>query len=417
MRATDVFTPGSHPTVTFIDSHIKSMRSILLDTLSAGSLVVTLSGPSKSGKTVFVEEAVGKGNLVHVTGAGVDEPSVLWNRIFAVIGTPLANVEAAGSKTTTSGGGKVTGGIPLLASGEVTTGIQHERNSSVAETRAIDVQTTLVSELRGTEFVLFIDDFHYIAKDVQPAVAETVKEVVRQGVKVVLAAVPYRGDDPLRANADLRGRSTSLDLGYWNQSTLKQIAQRGFPELNVDATDEQISQLAVEAAGSPQLMQALCLNACFEAGVRQKLEVCSKLSTDKAFMKRVCTRTALMADYRTVVDQMREGPKTRGQVRRTYTTKAGFNGDVYPIVLEAIASDPPNLTVRYNELMQRIGSLVVGEEPSGSSVTGACEHIAAIANGAAASAIVEWDSEHDVFDIRDPYLLFYLRWSAYPDHC
>lgn len=50
--------------------------------------------------------------------------------------------------------------------------------------------------------------------------------------------------------------------------------------------------------------------------------------------------------------------------------------------------------------------------PSGSSVTGACQHAAAIANSSVGTGnIVEWDSENDVFDIRDPYFLFYLRWS------
>lgn len=34
-----------------------------------------------------------------------------------------------------------------------------------------------------------------------------------------------------------------------------------------------------------------------------------------------------------------------------------------------------------------------------------------IANGAASAFIVEWDNEYDVLDLRDPYLLFALRWS------
>jgi hypothetical protein len=416
MKAIEVFTPGAHPTITLVDSHIRAKKQILLDTLSTGSIVVTLSGPSKSGKTVFVEDAVGKGNLIHVTGAGVTEPSILWTRIFAVIGTPLEVSNTSSTKIASSISGKVNGGIPLLASGEAGTSLQNERSAGSAETLAIDVQATLVKELKDTDFVLFIDDFHYISRTAQPSIAETVKEVARQGVKIVLAAVPYRGDDPLRANADLRGRSIALDLGYWEEETLKQIAQRGFSELKIDASDRQILSFVREAAGSPQLMQALCLNACFEAGIRETLSVQSLLSGDTSLFKRVCSRTALMADYRTVADQMREGPRSRGQIRKIYTTKCGDQGDVYRVVLEALAANPPKLTTRYNELMQRIGNLLNGDEPSGSSVTGACEHIVGIANGVAGNAIVEWDGENDVFDIRDPYLLFYLRWSVFPDH-
>jgi len=38
---------------------------------------LALSGPSKSGKTVFVEKVVGKDNLIHVTGSGIDSPGKL----------------------------------------------------------------------------------------------------------------------------------------------------------------------------------------------------------------------------------------------------------------------------------------------------------------------------------------------------
>jgi hypothetical protein len=41
-----------------------------------------------------------------------------------------------------------------------------------------------------------------------------------------------------------------------------------------------------------------------------------------------------------------------------------------------------------------------------------CFHIASIATDAENKAVIEWDGTADVLDIRDPYLLFYLRWSG-----
>ncbi len=43
------------------------------------------------------------------------------------------------------------------------------------------------------------------------------------------------------------------------------------------------------------------------------------------------------------------------------------------------------------------------------------EEIIKIVNDSVGTKIVEWDGEHDVFDIRDPYFLFYLRWSDATD--
>lgn len=112
---------------------------------------------------------------------------------------------------------------------------------------------------------------------------------------------------------------------------------------------------------------------------------------------------------------MKEGPKTRGSDRNLYFTTFGWNGDVYRLLVKAISLDPPKLTFRYSPLSERILGMCTRESPSGSSITSACSHSAKIVNDAAGTKIVEWDGEHDVFDIRDPYFLFYIRWSGAAD--
>jgi hypothetical protein len=112
---------------------------------------------------------------------------------------------------------------------------------------------------------------------------------------------------------------------------------------------------------------------------------------------------------------MKEGPKTRGSDRLIYNTAHGWNGDVYRLLVKALSLDPPTLTFRYGPLNERITGMCRDSTPSGSSITGACEHSARIVNDAASDRIVEWDGESDVFDIRDPYFLFFLRWSDITD--
>ena len=65
MKAADVFTPGRTPTYTFVDDHLVSAAS--RDALDVGSTLISISGPSKSGKTAFVEMCLGRPNLVQVT--------------------------------------------------------------------------------------------------------------------------------------------------------------------------------------------------------------------------------------------------------------------------------------------------------------------------------------------------------------
>lgn len=59
MKSSEVFTPGKFPVHTFVDDHLQGKKQQLLDTLEAGAMLISISGPSKSGKTVFIEECSG----------------------------------------------------------------------------------------------------------------------------------------------------------------------------------------------------------------------------------------------------------------------------------------------------------------------------------------------------------------------
>lgn len=399
--------------MTYIDDHLKERAKVLHDALEMGAAVVSLSGPSKSGKTVFIEKNIGKDRLIQVTGAGVDSPGKLWDRVFDLIGTPVRRTTTDTSGFEASIAGKVTAeaGILVSAKGELgATGAWSQGVSNQADF-SVDYLQLLIRELSGTGFIVFIDDFHYIPKDVQIEISNQIKEAIRSDVKFICASVPYHSDDAIRANPDLRGRTVKLDFDYWRPAELAKIAVRGFDVLNLVSSDAYIQALASEAAGSPQLMQALCLNTCFESNAREREETPRKIDSDMDAIRKVCTRTALIADYSSTVDKMKEGPRTRGQDRKSHVLKDGSVSDVYPLIMRAIALDPPELTIRYPNLQKRVQSLCGDETPSGSSVTGACSQIAAIANDSENRNIVEWDGQNDVFDIRDPYLLFYLRWA------
>ncbi|RMM22570.1 hypothetical protein ALQ81_02120 [Pseudomonas syringae pv. pisi] len=79
--------------------------------------------------------------------------------------------------------------------------------------------------------------------------------------------------------------------------------------------------------------------------------------------------------------------------------------------IKAIALSPPELTIRYPNLKVRMEKLCFSSTPSGSSLTGACAHMCAIANAAEGRNVVEWDPAADVLDILNPYLPFFIRWE------
>lgn len=414
MRATEIFTPKGEPSVTYVNDHLIDKGTRLHQDLSAGPCVVSLSGPSKSGKTVFIEKTLGRDNLIKVNGAGVKSAEALWLKVFAVIGTPIKVVETTEKNNTSAFGAKVEGGVPLLAKGEVSSmGTWGSKKAAAAET-AIDYVALLVKDLGDTEYIVFIDDFHYIDADVQQEIAKQIKECIEGKVQFVCASVPYRSDDVLLANADLRGRAYKVDFEYWAHAELAKIAHVGFAAMHLKVSPAIIDALASEAAGSPQLMQTLCLNLCFDVGCEVRPDEAVMIDTNPELIARVCRRTTANNDYSSTVAAMKDGPKIRGKERKSYVLRSSQTAlDVYPLILRGIASNPPKLTLRANELTARVQGLCIGEPPGSGSIVNSCAHIVSIANEAEGRQVVEWDSERDLFDIRDPYLLFFLRWGQW----
>jgi len=414
MRATEVFTPKGEPGVTYVDDHLIEKGKRLHQDLSAGPCVVSLSGPSKSGKTVFIEKTLGRENLIKVNGAGVKSAAALWLKVFAVIGTPIKVVETTEKNNSSAFGAKVEGSVPLLAKGELSAvGTWGSKEAAAAET-AVDYVALLVKELGGTGYIVFVDDFHYIDPELQQEIAEQIKEGIEGKVQFVCASVPYRSDDVLLANADLRGRAYKVDFDYWAHAELAKIAHVGFAAMNLNVSAAIIEALASEAAGSPQLMQTLCLNLCFDIGREMRPDEQVTIGADRDLIARVCRRTTANNDYSSTVAAMKDGPKVRGRERNSYVLRSSNTAlDVYPLILRGVASDPPRLTLKANELTTRVQGLCIGEQPGSGSIVNSCGHIVSIANEAEGRQVIEWDSERDLLDIRDPYLLFFLRWGQW----
>jgi hypothetical protein len=400
LKAQEVFVPGAYPQHTYITRKAEGLEDSLKDSLSTPGQVVSLSGPSKSGKTVLVERVVGRDLLIPISGASLQGPDDVWNRVLDWMDVPSST---KGGKSSEWGLGADIG-----IKGDI------KRESTTEAVRERSGLTQVVHEIGGSEFVVLLDDFHYMNRNVQVEVAKTLKEGVRLGIKVVTAAVSHRGDDVVRANPELRGRVRAIDLRYWSHEELRQIADTGFDQLNGEIPSSLCDTFTGESAGSPQLMQLLCLQACFVLDLREKKLLRKRIAADEAALKRILEQTSSSTDFRSLVDVLDAGPRTRGTERKTYKfNEAEGEGDVYRVVLRALASSPPRLSFPYQELLERTVTICSGESPVGSSVTGTCLHMSKLAQEKfPAERAIDWDEQKQVFDVPDPYLLFYLRWSG-----
>lgn len=415
IRTEDVFTPNGFPTHTYV-----TRNSALEPAVSYGLKMfgfVSVAGPSKSGKTVLIEKVVGPDKLITVAGGTISSSDSLWAQIISRVGGPQSTTRSdsstQGEKINLSAkvgigisktGGEGSGGLAL----------ENARSQGVTNTYTHSGPEGACKLLREKGLTLLVDDFHYIAKDVQHELAKQFKEITRstastQRVQIIVASVPHRADDPVRANPDLRGRIGTVDLRYWEVDELRKIAEMGLATLNIEIIPRLIERLAEQAAGSPQLMQTLCYTTVAIAlGVEERQRTSLRLTPKDADVESALKLAATMNDSRSLVGKLDEGKRTRGKERVMIQFRDGSSDDVYTCILRAIAIDPPTLDFEATELQVRIHSICVTPPPWG-SVVRTLAHMQEIADLQQANTFV-WDGEQ--LSITDPHVLFYLRWCG-----
>ena len=414
VKATEVFTPNDVPTFSYVERGEFKFEKRLEDALSIPKMIISLSGPSKSGKTVLVRRVVGD-NLIHVYGATIKTSKDLWSKVLDWMDAPEQEVEKEGSTNSiegsASGGGGI--GIPLVAHGKVETAVRagHQGSASTEKTFKRRGLAQVVKEIAGSDFAVFVDDFHYIPKHVQKDIGKEIKEAAEAGVRILTASVPHRSDDVVRSNTELRGRVTNIDMTYWKEAELEQIAYLGFRELNADIAPDVIRRLTQEAFGSPQLMQAICLNLCFELDLRESLPAHVRVPVDDATITHALERTSMQTDFSSMTAVLQAGPRQRGMERKEFVFTDGSQGDVYRCLLLAMRADPPRLSFSYGEMLARTADVCVGDSPVGSSVSTSLRLMGTLAGTVQEAPVIEWDE--DVLDIVEPYFLFFLRSSTY----
>lgn len=415
VKATEVFTPTDVPTLTYVERASRNFEADLRNAFKIPKMIVSISGPSKSGKTVLVKKVVAPENLIHIYGASIRKVGDLWSNVLTWMGGPIERTETEGSRTTgdlaATAGGKT--GLPFLLEGkaELKGGLSHDSIASSAKKYSTTDLDAIVREIGDSDYVVFVDDFHYIESDVQEDIGKQIKAAAEKGIRICTASVPHRADDVVRSNPELRGRVTAIDMNYWSSEELAEIAVRGFRELNFDLAPALIQAIVKETCGSPQLMQASCLNLCFETNIEEKLAVHTRIEIDNNTLRRTFERTAATTNYSTMLNTLHAGPKQRGTERKQFNFTDGTCGDVYRCVLLAMSSNPPKLSYRYDDIFKRAKDVCKDESPIGSSVAESLSQMAKLALTIQSIPVIEWDEE--VLDIVEPYFLFFLRCSSH----
>lgn len=412
-RIHEVFVAGGQPTITYAPREELGLEQQVRDYLDERYKILSLSGPTKCGKTVLLKSTInGDTSAIWTSGGRIHSVSDIWTAVvdeFELFEEEDASegqtdLEEFAEETEMGARAVVVGAKERL---EQRRSLGTEERWGKRRKRPL---AKLASDaLRAQKPILVIDDFHYIQREVQLEIVRAVKDLVFDGVPVIFASVPHRAFDAVRVEKEMTGRVAQVEIPLWKEEELARIPDLGFRALNVHPKDGLTSRLTREAFGSPHLMQAFCLNICKELDVRETLDepITINFKNWKLFFSKHASETE-----RSAFDRLARGPRQRSD-RKPRPLKAGGTGDIYEVVLKAIAHTGPRTKLTYEEIRKALRAILTSEVPQSHEVTRVLEEMARIArNDIEGEPVVDWDSELRTVYISDPFFAFFLRWGS-----
>jgi hypothetical protein len=406
----DVFVVGGLPNVTYVPRDELSLEAQLSDYLSERYRLLSLTGPTKCGKTVLVKRVVP--DAVWISGGNVTSADVFWQLLADSLGgygeeeRELTREDAQTDTNEVDAG--LRWGLEVGYRGGGATEARDTRRQAFRRQRPAE-QVALAQLAKHRDAVLFIDDFHYVAPGVQQTLVRGLKGPIFEGSRVILASVPHRAFDAVRVEKEMTGRIVELPAPIWSGRDLREIATRGFEALKVGVARPVIDRLANESFGSPFLMQDFCLHLCKDNDISESQATRTLLQPkdlDSFFRSRVT------AASRDAFELMAQGPRQRTD-RKQRQLVDGQTGDIYQVVLEAIAATGPATQLALDDLRKSIRRVLRDEPPRRQEVIRVLDEMAKIARERIeGEPIIDFDRELEVVHITDPFFAFYLRWAA-----
>lgn len=410
MRPTvrEVFVPGGFPEHSYIARDSRALEERVADYLDERYRILSVSGPTKAGKTVLLRANVER--PIWLSGGTIEKLDDFWNALVDGLGlftheqAEISRSSARDDSTSANGGV----GIPKVAfvGGETreTVGSAEVRKRSEARDRTA-LRCALSHLRRFPETVVVIDDFHYMAPDVQRAVIRGVKDLVFDGLGLIVTSVPHRALDIVRGEKDMAGRIEQLVVEPWRVDELQDIATTGFAALNVKSSLATRTELANESLGSPHLMQEFCRQLCKANGVRARGDVQVDLQPPIDWTEFFERRAE--DGSRRVYDELAHD----GASGPAVTLIDGTHTTVYGAVLAALAATGPRPQVPITALGRELTGLLPAASPPLDRLVEIVDELATRARRGSGQPVLDFDRDLHTVHLADPFFAYFLRWG------
>jgi|SRR6267154_1123571 len=412
-RVSEVFVPGGLPKHTYVPRLSRNLEDRIQGARDNLCKVMTVTGATKSGKTVLVRKVIGREDSVWLEGGAVRNLEDFWELVIDRL--EITDEE----QTSTSKGSSAELGLELSGqanlvlvkgAGKISPRAGHQRSKSVVRKRVLSRRGQAVRLISSQRKPMVIDDFHYLPRELQGSITRILKPLVFEGVPVIYLAIPHRRFDAVKVEREMNGRVENVEVPIWDVEELKTIAQLGFPLLNVMPELNTSMRLAREAQGSPHLMQEFCKKMCLKSGISESADAGLHVNPD--FEYEHIFREVANDLGKNIFDRLARGPRTRTD-RKQRRLRKGGEADIYRVVLMALADLKPSVeTIEYEPLRASIRSILNDSLPEAHEVSRVLEQMAKIsATDESSVPVIDYEKDDRKLHITDPFFAFFLRWG------
>lgn len=413
LRYQDIFVPGGFPLHTYNPRAELQLEQRLSEAKQNLCKLVTVTGHTKSGKTVLANKVFPREVAIWVDGGLVSTEDDLWQNVIDHLELFQSTQVQTSAETTSKIGGKAKAEANFLiakGSGEVEVGLANSRGNSSTLGRMLSSRIVAVRGLRETKIPLIIDDFHYIPREVQGRIVRALKPLIFEGVPVLIIAIPHRRYDAMKVEKEMTGRISPVDIRAWSEAELGFIPETGFRLLNYTVSAVLSKRLAAESIGSPHLMQDFCRGICGLLNLEAAPEL-TELPVTEEQLKSVFSDVADTIG-RPIFEKLARGPRQRSD-RLPRELKDGRKVDIYELILHGLAHIRPELeSIEYEDLRAAIRDVSSGQIPQLHEVARVLRHMSTIAaTDQSSTPVLEFDEQEKKLHVTDPFFAFYLRWG------
>lgn len=412
-KIAEVFKTIGQPTVTYVRRDSGELENRLNSALNESGQLCLVTGPSKTGKTTLYREVLKSRNQIPliVQCNRTKRCRDIWCEALEAVEFSRVTETSRGGGAEFSAAAEAGGDIGWAwlakASGKAT--LSAAKTLSEEECRARILADPgpelLIPVLKNTNYVLVIEDFHYLDDDEKVLLFQQWKRFVDNEVSVLVLGTTHRAVDIANSNKDLVGRISQVDVGHWSNEDLGQIVVKGFKHLKIPLQPSVTAILAPEAVGLPIIVQQVCHNLFSSREIEYADQIKrGKFSLDESDVRKCLHNVARnkYTQFESYYNTIISGPREKARKYRTYE-----------LVLACFTLDPIKFSLKRRDIDDRLSRLEVlpEEKPPAASLNstlGALKKFQENRN----IELLEWRPNEDKLYIIEPSFLFYVRWRT-----